>query len=294
MSWFNAIVHGIFLGGFYALLATGLSLMFGVMRIINLAHGTLALLGAYAAYLLVEHWNISPYLTLVPILPLAFLFGYVLQRTMLDRSLRSGPLVPLLTTFGLAIVIGNLLLRFFSPDVHSLDPGSIGSKSWRVTSTLSIGAFEALTLGVAILVLGTLQLFVSRTRSGRELRACAEDPDTAGLVGVDARSVYARATAIAVATAALAGVFLAMRSTFDPSSGPTELIYAFEAVVIGGLGSLWGTLVGGIVLGVSQTIGAQVDPQYFALFGDLVFLVVLVARAVAESGALGALRRAPA
>jgi branched-chain amino acid transport system permease protein len=294
MSWFNAILHGISLGGFYALLATGLSLMFGVMRIINLAHGTLALLGAYAAYLLVEHWNISPYLTLLPVLPAAFLFGYVLQRTMLDRSLRSGPLVPLLTTFGLAIVIGNLLLRFFSPDVHSLDPGSIGNKSWRVTSTLSIGAFEALTLGVAIFVLGALQLYVSRTASGRELRACAEDPDTAGLVGVDARAVYARATAIAVATAALAGVFLAMRSTFDPSSGPTELIYAFEAVVIGGLGSLWGTLVGGIVLGVSQTIGAQVDPQYFALFGDIVFLAVLVARAVAESGALGALRRATA
>ena len=294
MSWLNAIVHGIFLGGIYALLATGLSLMFGVMRIINLAHGSLALLGAYMAYLLVQHTGMSPYLTLVPILPGALVVGYVLQRTMLERSLRAGTLVPLLTTFGLLIVIGNLLLKFFSPDVHSLDPGSIGATSWRVTSSLSIGAFETLTLGLAVTVIAGLHVFVSRTRLGRELRACAEDPDTAELVGVDARAVYARATAIAVSTAALAGVFFAMRSTFDPSSGPTQLIYAFEAVVIGGLGSLWGTLFGGLVLGVTQTIGAQVNPQYFALFGHLVFLAVLVVRAMVESAAIGAVRRVPA
>jgi branched-chain amino acid transport system permease protein len=286
MSWFNAIVHGVLLGGVYALLATGLSLMFGVMRIINLAHGSLALMGAYMAFLLVEHTGISPYLALVPVLPGALVSGYILQRVLLERSLRAGPLVPLLTTFGLLIVIGNLLLKAFSPDVRSLDPGLLGSKSWNVTSSLSISAFEALTLGVAIVVLGGLQLFLSRTRMGRELRATATDPDTAELVGVDSRAVYARATAIAVATAALAGVFFAMRTTFDPSSGPTQLIYAFEAVVIGGLGSLWGTLVGGIVLGVSQTIGAQIDPLYFALAGHIVFLAVLVARAVLAAGTL--------
>ena len=169
MSWFNAIVHGVLLGGVYALLATGLSLMFGVMRIINLAHGSLALIGAYMAFLLVEHTGISPYLALAPVLPGALVSGYILQRTLLERSLRAGPLVPLLTTFGLLIVIGNLLLKAFSPDVRSLDPGSLGSKSWNVTSSLSISAFEALTLGVAIVVLGGLQLFLSRTRMGREL-----------------------------------------------------------------------------------------------------------------------------
>ncbi len=203
---------------------------------------------------------------------------------MLERSLRAGELVPLLTTFGLLIVIANLLQYSFSPDVHSLPSGGIGSASWRISSTIEIPWFDVLILGVAIFVLGGLQLLLMRTQLGRELRATAADAETAELVGVNARGVYARATAIAVATAALAGVFYAMRSAFDPFAGPSQLIYAFEAVVIGGVGSLWGTLLGGIVLGVAQTVGAQIDVQYFALAGHLVFLVVLVVRAVAAGG----------
>jgi branched-subunit amino acid ABC-type transport system permease component len=294
VSWVDAIVHGILLGGLYALLATGLSLMFGVMRIINLAHGSLALLGAYLAWVLVQHTGMSPYLAIVIVLPAGLVAGYFLQRTVLERSRRSGPLVPLLTTFGLLVIIANLLQRYFSPDVHSLDPGAVGTKSWKLTSSLSLSAFELLIFAVAVVVLGGLQLFLSRTQMGRELRATAEDPDTAELVGVDSRSVYARATAIAVAAAALSGVFFAMRSTFDPTSGPTELIYAFEAVVIGGMGSLWGTLVGGIVLGVAQTVGAQINPSYFALAGHVVFLVVLVGRALIEPTGFRWLRRAAA
>ena len=286
MSWINAIVHGILLGGLYALLATGLSLMFGVMRIINLAHGSLALVGAYMTFLLTEHLHVSTYVALVPVLPGALIAGYVLQRTMLERSLRAGELVPLLTTFGLLIVIGNLLQYFFSPDVHSLDAGRIGPASWRLSSSLTIPWFDVLILGVAVLVLGGLQLLLTHTQLGRELRATAADPDTAELMGVNARRVYARATAIAVATAVLAGVFYAMRSAFDPSSGATQLIYAFEAVVIGGIGSLWGTLAGGIVLGVAQTVGAQIDVQYFALGGHVVFLAVLVFRAVSQARGL--------
>jgi branched-chain amino acid transport system permease protein len=286
MSWVNAVVHGILLGGVYALLATGLSLMFGVMRIINLAHGSLALVGAYMAFLLVTHTSLTAYLALVVVLPGALVVGYVLQRTLLDRSLRAGVLVPLLTTFGLLIVIGNLLQEFFSPDVHSLDPGRIGSTSWRISSRLTIPAFDALILGIAVFVLCLLQFLLTRTQIGRELRATAEDADTAELVGIDSRAVYAKATAIAVATAALAGVFFAMRSTFDPTAGPTQLIYAFEAVVIGGLGSLWGTLAGGIVLGVAQTVGAQINPQYFALAGHVVFLGVLVVRTALQAGGL--------
>ena len=285
MTWVAAVVHGILLGGYYALLAAGLALMFGVMRIINLAHGSLALVGAYMAYLLVEHTNMSTYLTLLPVLPGALIVGYFLQRTMLERSLRAGQLVPLLTTFGLLIVIANLLQQFFSPDVHSLGAGSIGTAAWQATSSLAIPWFDVLTLGIAVAVLGGLHLVLRHTQLGRELRATASDPDTAELVGVNARAVYARATAIAVATAALAGVFYAMRSNFDPSAGPTELIYAFEAVVIGGIGSLWGTLAGGIVLGVAQTVGAQIDVQYFALAGHVVFLAVLTFRAVLGAGA---------
>ncbi len=287
----NAIVHGILLGGLYALLATGLSLMFGVMRIINLAHGSLALVGAYMAFLFTEHLHISTYLALVPVLPGALIVGYVLQRTLLERSLRAGELVPLLTTFGLLVVIGNLLQYFFSPDVHSLPSGRIGTASWRVTSSVTIPWFDVLILAVAVVVLGGLHLLLRRTQLGRELRATAADADTAELMGVNARSVYARATAIAVATAALAGVFYAMRSAFDPFSGATQLIYAFEAVVIGGIGSLWGTLVGGIVLGVAQTVGAQINVQYFALGGHVVFLAVLILRAVLQVGGLRVLPR---
>ena len=145
-----------------------------------------------------------------------------------------------------------------------------------------------LVLAVAVAVLGGLQLLLARTAFGREMRATAQDPDTAALVGINARAVYARATAIAVATATLAGAFLAIRTTFEPSSGPTQLIFAFEAVVIGGLGSLWGTLWGGVLLGVAQAIGAQIDPQYSILAGHLVFLVVLAS----PRGGLLAVRRA--
>ncbi|HKI93304.1 MAG TPA: branched-chain amino acid ABC transporter permease [Gaiellaceae bacterium] len=290
MTWVSVVIHGMLLGGVYALLASGLSLMFGVMRIINLAHGSLALVGAYMALLLTEHLHISTYLSLAVVLPGALIVGYLLQRTMLERSLRAGQLVPLLTTFGLLIVIANLLQRFFSPDVHSLDAGRIGPASWQVSSSLTIGWFDVLTFGLAFAVLGGLQVVLKYTQLGRELRATAEDPDTAELVGVNARAVYARATAIAVATAALAGVFYGIRSGFDPNAGANELLYAFEAVVIGGIGSLWGTLGGGIVLGVAQSVGAQINTEYFALAGHVVFLVVLVLRSMRQAGALRLLR----
>jgi branched-chain amino acid transport system permease protein len=277
MVWINAIVQGILLGGLYALFACGLSLIFGVMRIINLAHGDIAILGAYLLWVVVDHTAMSPFLAALLVLPVMLVLGYALHILLLERSRRAGPLVPLLTTFGLAIVIQNALLQIFSSDVQSLggNAGDIATASWQINDELSIPGLGVLTLVAAIVVLGGLQLFLSRTRLGREMRATAQDPDTAQLVGINARDIYARATAIAVATAALAGLFLAIRSSFEPSSGPTQLIFAFEAVVIGGFGSLWGTLAGGIVLGVAQAIGEQIDPQYSILAGHLVFLAVL-------------------
>jgi branched-chain amino acid transport system permease protein len=294
----NQILQGVLLGGYYALLATGLALMFGVMRIINLAHGDLAILGAYLVFLLLEHWHVSPFIGILPVLPVMLLLGYVLQRTLLERSLRSGLLVPLLTTFGLSIVIQNLLEQGFSPDVRSLgqNAGSIATSSWQITSKLSISTIGALTLGVAIVIFGLLQWFLSRTQAGRQMRATAQDPDTAELVGIDSRAVYAWATAIAVAIAAIAGMFLAIRSTFFPYAGPDNLIFAFEAVVIGGLGSsLWGALLGGILLGVAQTIGGQINPEYSILAGHLVFLLVLASpRGGLLTLGVGGLRRARA
>jgi branched-chain amino acid transport system permease protein len=277
MSWVNAIVQGLLLGGLYALFACGLSLMFGVMRIINLAHGDIAVLGAFLVWEVAFTYHVSPFVALLPVLPIMMAFGYLLQRTVLARSLRGGPLIPLLTTFGLSIVIQNGLLQTYSPDVRSLGAkaGTISTKSWVINSQIAVPYIGLLVLGLAVVVLGGLQLTLRRTPFGREMRATALDPDTAALVGIPAWSVYAKATAIALATATLAGTFLAIRSTFQPSSGPTQLIFAFEAVVIGGLGSLWGTLGGGIVLGIAQTIGANIDPRYSILAGHLVFLVVL-------------------
>jgi branched-chain amino acid transport system permease protein len=277
MNWVNAVVQGVFLGGLYALFACGLSLMFGVMRIINLAHGDLAIIGAYGVWIVATQLHLSPFTALVLVLPAMLVLGYFLHRTVLARSLRSGPLTPLLTTFGLSVVIQNALLQIFSADVHSLGSltGPIATYSWRLTSQLAVPYLGLLVLIVAVFLLGALQFVLQHTGFGREMRATAQDPETAALVGVPASLVYARATAIAVATAALAGAFLAIHSTFEPSSGPTQLIFAFEAVVIGGLGSLWGTLFGGIVLGIAQTIGATIDPQYSILAGHLVFLVIL-------------------
>ena len=280
MTIANAILQGIFLGAFYAVLACGLSIMFGVMRIINLAHGDVAVLGAYIVFAIVQATGTSPFIAFAAALPVMVVLGYVLQLTVLERSLRSGILTPLLATFGLSIVIQNLLLLAFSPDVRSLggSAGSVTTASWQVTGGLSVSALGLLVLAVAVVVFGGLQLFLSRTRAGWTMRAAAEDPDAAELVGIDSRRTYARATALAVAIAALGGLFLAIRSVFDPVSGPTQLIFAFEAVVIGGMGSLWGTLAGGLALGVAQTLGAQINPAYAALSGHLVFLAVLIAR----------------
>ena len=280
MTIVNAIVQGIFLGAFYAVLACGLSIMFGVMRIINLAHGDIAVLGAYVVFVIVQSTGMSPFAAFIAALPVMIVLGYVLQLAILERSLKSGILTPLLATFGLSIVIQNLLLIRFSPDVRSLggEAGAITTSSWQVTSGLSVSALGIVILVVAVVVFGALQLFLSRTRIGWMMRATAEDGDAAELAGIDSRGMYARATALAVAIAALGGLFLAIRSVFDPLSGPTQLIFAFEAVVIGGMGNLWGTLLGGLALGVAQTVGAQVNPEYSALAGHLLFLAVLVLR----------------
>jgi len=280
MTIVNAVVQCIFLGAFYAVLACGLSIMFGVMRIINLAHGDVAVLGAYVVFVIVDSTGMSPFAAFIVALPVMIVLGYVLQLTVLERSLKSGILTPLLATFGLSIVIQNLLLLKFSPDVRSLggNAGAVTTSSWQITSGLSVSALGVVILVVAVLLFGALQLFLTKTRAGWRIRATAEDADAAELVGIDSRGVYARATALAVAIAALGGLFLAIRSVFDPLSGPTQLIFAFEAVVIGGMGSLWGTLLGGLALGVAQTVGAQVNPEYSALAGHLLFLAVLIVR----------------
>lgn len=277
MIWLDQIVQGTLLGGYYALIACGLSLMFGVMRIINLAHGDLAILAAFLVFSISNAFGISPFLSLVAVLPIMAAVGWALQRGILERSLRSGMLVPLLATFGLSITIQNMLFEAYGADTRSLGDmiGDLAFDSLEITGQLTVSYIGALIFALAVVLLGGLSLFLKHTSLGRAIRATAEDPDTAELVGVNARAVYAIAAAIAVATVAIAGTMLAMRATFDPYSGPMQLIFAFEAVVIGGIGSLWGTLIGGIVLGLAQSIGAALDPKWFLLAGHLTFLAVL-------------------
>jgi len=280
MIWTNQLIQGVLLGGYYALLACGLSFMFGVMRIINLAHGSLAVIAAYLLFVLAERWDIHPFVGLIAIVPVMALFGWVLHRLVLERSARAGELVPILSTFGLAIVLDNSLFERFGADTRSLAPylDTLAYDSWTLPGDIILGQLPLLTFAVAVALLVGLHLLLGRTALGRRIRAAAQDPDTAQLVGVNARAVYATSTAIAMTTVAIAGAFMAMRATFDPYTGPQQLIFAFEAVVIGGAGSLWGTLVGGIVLGVAQSVGAQIHPQGFLIAGHVIFLAILLAR----------------
>jgi branched-chain amino acid transport system permease protein len=280
MMWVDQILQGVLLGGYYALIACGLSFMYGVMRVINLAHGSLAVLAGYLVFSLTAQLNISPFLALIAVLPVMAAAGWILQRAVLERSLRSGALIPLLSTFGIAVVVDNLLFERFGADTRSLAPsiGDLAFNSWNLPGGITVGQLALLTLAVAVALLGGLQLFLKRTPLGRAIRATAEDPDTAELVGIDSRAVYAAAAAIALASVGIAGTFLGLRATFDPYTGATQLIFAFEAVVIGGAGSLWGTLAGGIALGVAQNIGSQIYPQGFLIAGHALFFAVLAVR----------------
>ena len=282
MSWANAAVQGMLLGGLFALVATGLSLSFGVMRFVNLAHGDLAILAAYLAVSTTTILEVNPFVSLLVVVPVMAAAGYLTQRYVFDRTIGPDPLPAILVTFGLGVVIQNVLLEHYSADSQGLDAGRIETASIRLTDDIAVGWFPLLTLGTAVVVLVALQLLLSRTRAGRAFRATSDDPDTARLMGIDDRSVHGRVMAISFATVALAGVFLGVRGTFGPAEGPAVLLFGFEAVVIGGLGSLWGTLVGGIVLGLAQALGNQVDVRYDllsgVLYGHLLFLAVLAFR----------------
>jgi branched-chain amino acid transport system permease protein len=277
MDWINAVLQGVLLGGQYALLACGLSLIFGVMRIVNLAHGVLAVASAFLAYWLVQQTGMPAFLTIVIVIPVLAAVGYAIQRGLFNPALRHGELSPLLVSFGLAVIGANLLQEIFTADSRKISIGTLSTASVELGG-LRLGVFSLITLVVAVGVIVGLQLYLSHTRIGRAMRATKDDPEAATLMGIDERHMYALATAIAIGTVARAGVFLGMSTQFSPTYGDLVLIFAFEAVIIGGLGSLWGTLLGGLVLGVAQTVGAQIDPAYGVLAGHLVFLVVLLFR----------------
>ena len=277
LGWIDTLLQGVLLGGLYSLYATGLSVIFGIMRLVNLAHGDLIVL---AAYLILAATSVGVPLVaaLAIVVPLMFGLGYVLQSALLNRALGRNILPPLLITFGLSIIIQNGLLETFSADTRFLNVGPLQGASLPLGGGIAVGVMPLICLAAAIAVILVLNGIFYRTAVGRAFRATSDDVEIAQLMGINNRSIYALTMGIALAVCAVAGFFLGTRANFDPSIGPARLLYAFEAVIIGGLGSLWGTLAGGIVVGVAQTVGAHIDPEWQILSGHVAFLIVLVIR----------------
>jgi branched-chain amino acid transport system permease protein len=274
----DTVLAGILLGGIYALFALGLSLIFGIMRLVNLAHGDLILLAAYLVLTVTTALGLPLAVATVVVIAAMFALGFILQRLVLERLLGDDILPPLLVTFGLSIIIQNGLLLVFGADSRRLQAGAFESSSIMLAPGLGVGLAPLTALILAILAVALLQVVFYRTSLGRAFRATADNPQIAQLMGIDHRNIYAAAVGISLAVSVVAAVAFGIRANFDPSIGPARLLYAFEAVIIGGLGSLWGTLAGGIVLGLAQTIGARIDPEWQILAGHLAFLAVLMVR----------------
>lgn len=276
-DWLNILLQGALLGGLYALFAIGLSLSFGIMRLVNIAHGDFIVLSAYIALAFIQATGINALASLAIVVPLMFALGYALQRGLLNFTLSGGLLSPLLVTFGISVIIENMLLQVFGADIRRLHAGAIETDSVAF-GDIAVGVYPLLVFAVAVIAIAGLQVLFYRTALGRAFRATSDDAGTAELLGIDNRHLYAMAMAIAMIFTALAGVLMAIRTTFDPAAGPIRLIFAFEAVIIGGLGSLWGMLIGGMVLGIAQAVGAALSPTWQILAGHIAFLIVLIIR----------------
>jgi branched-chain amino acid transport system permease protein len=280
VAWVNAIIQGVLIGGLYALFACGLSLMFGVMKVVNLAHGDLAVVAGYIAIGIIAVIHIPVLWSFLIVVPLMAVLGYAVQRTILQGALDRSVLTTLMVTLGLSVVIENGLLQFFTANSRGIGTGlALVTGSFTIGSQIQIGYLPVVIFAVAVAVLLGLQYFLSRSKYGRLIRAVADDKEAAQLAGADYRHVFGIAAAIAFGTVALAGIAYGMYSQLDPTTGTDIiLLFAFAAVVIGGLGSLWGTLLGGVILGVAQQIGAQISISDETLAGFIVFLAVLVLR----------------
>jgi branched-chain amino acid transport system permease protein len=278
LDWLGTIIQGILLGGLYALFAAGLSLIFGIMRLVNLAHGDLIVLAAFAILALASWLALDPFLAVLVALPLMFAIGLGLQHILLNRTLGHGLLPPLLVTFGLSIIIQNGLMQGFTADSQRLQAGAIETASVQLGGGVTVGLMPLATFVSAIAVILGLNFLFYRTALGRAFRATSDDLEIAELMGIDHRRIFSLAMGVAMIVATIAALYLGMRANFDPTIGPARLLYAFEAVIIGGLGSFWGTLAGGVIIGLAQTVGAELNPEWQILAGHLAFLFVLVLR----------------
>ena len=278
MDWVNSIIQGILVGGLYALFGAGLSLIFGVMRLVNIAHGDLIILSAFLGLTVSSSLDLNPFISLIFVIPAMGILGYLLQRGILNKTLGNDILPPLLVTFGLSVIIQNSLLELYTADPQKMNAGNIEIASLSLPGGLNIGWYPLIMFIVSVLTIGILQFIFYKTSLGRAFRATSDDQEIAQLMGLNKNHIFGLAMAISMVVVAIAGIFLGVRTSFDPAAGPGRLIFGFEAVIIGGLGNLWGTLIGGIILGVSQNIGAKINPGWQILAGHIAFLVVLAIR----------------
>lgn len=277
IGWIDALVQGLLLGGFFALSGLGLSLSFGILRIVNIAHGDWLIVGAYLGVALVAMSGLNPLFLIALVVPLMFGAGYLLQRTLLNRAVGSSELTPLLVTFGISIILANLMQELASADFQSLEAGPIE------TASLALGPIHVGWLPLSILLI-TLAVYLlvhrtmASTRFGRIVRATVDDPETTALMGIDTRKIYALGMGMSMAIVGLAGMLFGIKSSFNPQTGASQLLFAFEAVIIGGMGSIWGTLAGGMILGISQTIGYKIHAGWGAFAGHVAFFLFLFLR----------------
>jgi branched-chain amino acid transport system permease protein len=272
------IINGILLGGLYAVIGIGLSMIFGIMRQINLAHGELMILSSYLSLVVMQLLGLHPLLSLIIVLPAMFVIGYLIQKILFSRVMKKDAEPFLMISFGLSIILQNAMLLIFTPDARSLQTELV-IKNIEVFGLFRVPLIYSVNFMVGLLVLILLHQFMKRTYLGLAIYACSDNLSGAKLMGINPQRVYAVAMAIAVVTAAISGVLVGMTYTFYPHSGTQYLIIAFGVVIIGGLGSLPGTFLGGMILGISQLAGGRIlGPGFQLLSGYVILLLVLTIR----------------
>ncbi|HEY5209989.1 MAG TPA: branched-chain amino acid ABC transporter permease [Stellaceae bacterium] len=276
--WINQILQGILLGGLYTLFAAGLSLTAGVMRFVNIAHGDFIVLTSFMLLVLTTSLGLNPVIATLIVLPIAFVVGFILQRLLLQRVVGENVLLVILVTFGISIIIENGLLEGFGADPVKVSGGALETATVALGNGINLGLFNIITFIAAVLVVAGLDVLLYRSRIGAKIRAVSDDVAAADLIGLSSARIYAIAMGISFVTIGIAAGFMSIWTNFDPASGPIRLLVAFEVIVMGGLGSMWGSLAGGIIMGVAQAVGAQFDIGWQLLAGHIVFLIVLAVR----------------
>lgn len=279
MVWLGTIINGILLGGLYGLFGVGLALVFGVTRIVNIMHGEFIAMSAFVALGISALLpGIHPLLLIVPVVVTSFALGYALQAVFINRAMKlPDPLAPLLLTFGLSVIARNLMVEILGVSPRTIRQGDFGQLSIDVFG-IPIGVLPVVTLALAVALFLFLQFVLRRTEIGRVIRATADNAEVVRLMGVRPSSIYNIVMGVSFALAGIAGLMLALRTSFTPFSGVERLLISFEVVVLGGLGSFWGAMIGGIALGVAQLVGLRLNPNSGFLYGNLLFFAFIMLR----------------